>query len=84
MFSALARMLRCQNCSDTTYLALCSDGIRRAFDLRSLPAGAPGVWAWHRGQGMRETDVAPGYRLHFCAGGDLPASAPPLGEPAPR
>jgi hypothetical protein len=66
MWSALTRLSGCQHCGQTIHLALCSDGTRRAFDLREYPPGIPGVWAWHRGQGMRETDLAPGYRLRSC------------------
>ena len=77
MWSALTRIGRCPHCGQTNHLALCADGRRRAFDLRVHPAGVSGVWAWHRRQGMRETDLAPGYRLHSCnePARSLPADA---------
>lgn len=63
----LARAVGCRYCSRPIYVALCRDGRWRSFDRARVLAAPAGVWAWRKHEGMEETDVVPGHRLHFCA-----------------
>jgi hypothetical protein len=63
----LAKRESCRYCRALIVFAVCRDGRWRTFDPQQVPAAATNVWAWRRRQGMEETDLVPGHRLHFCA-----------------
>lgn len=69
---ALAYPTDCRYCGDRIYVAYCSDGRWRSFDLVTFPAAPTCVWAWRRHHGMQEQELVPGKRLHFCPEYDRP------------
>lgn len=64
---SLALALHCRYCNNPVYVAICRDGRWRSFERELMPVSPHGVWAWRKRIGMEETDIARGYRLHFCA-----------------
>lgn len=68
MTGTLVSAVDCKHCTGPIYVALCRDGRYRGFERTLLPAGTPGAWAWRKHLGMEETDLAPGYGLHYCRG----------------
>lgn len=72
----LAYDTACRYCGDTIYIALCSDGRWRTFDLATHPAAPVCIWAWRKHQGMQEQELIPGKRLHYCAAYTKPNLAP--------
>lgn len=74
----LARAIDCRDCDRPIYIAICRDGRWRPFERKLHPAGTPGTWAWRKHQGMEETELVPGYGLHYCPSFD------PLGRRMPQ
>lgn len=64
---SLAYQALCRYCHQPVYVAICSDGKWRTFELATFPAAPEHVWAWRKHEGMQEQELIPGKHLHFCA-----------------